>query len=126
MAALRLVRGLLKELRSLGLGPDSGPVQGHSYRETAAYTYILQQFRKNQVITRPFSPSSTVTSGKLCRAHHELYHQASTYMCLLQSVRQHLALHQEYHSKGDRSPHEVAQLVGLKLPQQPGGKGWEK
>ncbi|XP_072445063.1 protein FMC1 homolog [Chiloscyllium punctatum] len=113
MAALRLARGLLKEIRRQGPGPASA--SGHSYRESAAYTYILQQFRKNQV-----------TSEKLCRAQHELYHQASTYMCLLQSVRQHLALHQEYHSKGERSPHEVAQLVGLKLPQQPGGKGWEK
>ncbi|XP_041033911.1 protein FMC1 homolog [Carcharodon carcharias] len=106
---LRLLRGICKELRSLSTAPGQG------YRDSAAYKYIMEQFRRNQV-----------TSEKLCRAHHELYHQASTYLCLLQSVRQHLALHQEYHTKGERSPHEVAQLVGLKLPQQPGGKGWEK
>ncbi|XP_067830399.1 protein FMC1 homolog [Heptranchias perlo] len=107
--AARLLRGILKELRSLSPGP------GGIYRESAAYKYITEQFRKNQV-----------TSEKLCRAQQELYHQASTYRCLLQSVRQHQALHQEYHGKRERPTGEVAQLVGLKLPQQPGGKGWEK
>nr|XP_033791078.1 protein FMC1 homolog isoform X2 [Geotrypetes seraphini] len=72
--------------------------------------------------TRP----EEVTSEKLCRAQHELHFQAATYLCLLRSVREHLALHQEYHSKGERSPEDVAGLVGLKLPQQPGGKGWEQ
>ncbi|XP_067908371.1 protein FMC1 homolog [Heterodontus francisci] len=96
---LQLLRGILKELRSQSPGP------GRFYRDSTAYKYIMDQFRKKQF-----------TSEKLCRAQQELYHQASTYMCLLQSVRQHLALHQEYHSKGERSPHEVAQLVGFKLP----------
>ncbi|XP_038671366.1 protein FMC1 homolog [Scyliorhinus canicula] len=107
--AVRLLRELLRELRILRPGP------GPRYRETAAYQLLAAQFRRHRV-----------TSEKLCRAQHELYHQASTYLCLLQSVRQHLALHQEYHSKGERSSRDVAQLVGLKLPQQPGGKGWEK
>lgn len=35
-------------------------------------------------------------------------------------------LHNLYHGKGERSPEEVASLVGLRLPTQPGGKGWEK
>nr|XP_009663654.1 PREDICTED: UPF0562 protein C7orf55 homolog [Struthio camelus australis] len=66
-----------------------------------------------------------VTSEKLCRAQQELHFQAATYLCLLRSVREHLALHQEYHGKGERSPEEVAGLVGFRLPQQPGGKGWD-
>ncbi|KAM8978342.1 protein FMC1 homolog isoform 1-T1 [Sarcophilus harrisii] len=66
-----------------------------------------------------------VTSEKLCRAQHELHFQAATYLCLLQSTRNHVALHQEFHSKGERSVEEAAGAVGLKLPQQPGGKGWE-
>ncbi|XP_009695504.1 PREDICTED: UPF0562 protein C7orf55 homolog, partial [Cariama cristata] len=49
--------------------------------------------------------------------------QAATYLCLLRSVREHRALHREYHGKGERSPEEVAGLVGFRLPQQPGGKG---
>ncbi|XP_062442921.1 protein FMC1 homolog isoform X2 [Rhea pennata] len=67
--------------------------------------------------------SAQVTSEKLCRAQQELHFQAATYLCLLRSVREHLALHQEYHGKGERSPEEVAGLVGFSLPQQPGGKG---
>ncbi|XP_014402190.1 PREDICTED: UPF0562 protein C7orf55 homolog [Myotis brandtii] len=66
-----------------------------------------------------------VTSEKLCRAQHELHFQAATYLCLLRSVREHVALHQEFHGKGERSVEEAAGLVGLKLPHQPGGKGWE-
>ena len=66
-----------------------------------------------------------VTSEKLCRAQHELHFQAATYLCLLRSIREHVALHQEFHGKGERSVEESAGLVGLKLPQQPGGKGWE-
>uniref|UniRef100_A0A8C6GEW3 Protein FMC1 homolog n=1 Tax=Mus spicilegus TaxID=10103 RepID=A0A8C6GEW3_MUSSI len=66
-----------------------------------------------------------VTSEKLCRAQHELHFQAATYLCLLRSIRQHVALHQEFHGKGERSVEESAGLVGLQLPRQPGGKGWE-
>lgn len=66
-----------------------------------------------------------VTSEKLCRAQHDLHFQAATYLCLLRSVREHLVLHQEYHGGGEYSAEQVAGRVGLKLPQQPGGKGWE-
>ncbi|CAN2390941.1 mitochondrial proton-transporting ATP synthase complex assembly [Pristimantis euphronides] len=99
-------RGLLRLLR------DSCGVQ--RYRGTAACGFLREQFRKHQV-----------TSEKLCLAHQELHFQASTYLCLLQSVRNHLIFHEEYHGKGERSVEEVAGLVGFKIPQQPGGKGWE-
>ncbi|KAG8138061.1 putative UPF0562 C7orf55-like protein [Naja naja] len=69
-----------------------------SYRNKAAYRYLKEAFR--------------------C-------HLAATYLCLLHSIREHLVLHKEYHGKGERSPDIVAGLVGFKLPQQPGGKGWE-
>ncbi|KAK4829513.1 hypothetical protein QYF61_005152 [Mycteria americana] len=66
-------------------------------------------------------PSSRqVTSEKLCRAQQELHFQAATYLCLLRSVREHTALHQEYHGKGERSPEEVAGLLTLKVEQDPG------
>uniref|UniRef100_A0A8D0GJN1 Protein FMC1 homolog n=1 Tax=Sphenodon punctatus TaxID=8508 RepID=A0A8D0GJN1_SPHPU len=105
---VRTLRGLLRELRSV-----SSEV-GHSYRNMAAYRHLMEAFRAHRV-----------TSEKLCRAQHELHFQAVTYLCLLRSVREHLALHQEYHGKGERSLEQVAGLVGLKMPQQPGGKGWE-
>uniref|UniRef100_A0A8C5PNB5 Protein FMC1 homolog n=1 Tax=Leptobrachium leishanense TaxID=445787 RepID=A0A8C5PNB5_9ANUR len=104
---LHTFRCLLRELRAL-----SG--KGH-YRQTTAYVYIRDSFKKNKT-----------TSEKFCRAQQELHFQASTYLCLLRSVRNHVVLHEEYHGKGERSLEEVASLVGLKLPQQPGGKGWER
>uniref|UniRef100_A0A8D0C5R6 Protein FMC1 homolog n=1 Tax=Salvator merianae TaxID=96440 RepID=A0A8D0C5R6_SALMN len=112
MAALgspvRTFRGLLRELRYMRGNA------GGCYREAAAYQYLRDAFRAHKV-----------TSEKLCRAQHDLHFQAATYLCLLRSVREHLALHKEYHGKGERSMEETAGLVGLKLPRQPGGKGWE-
>ncbi|KAL2100989.1 hypothetical protein ACEWY4_002750 [Coilia grayii] len=103
---LRVCRGILKELRIL---------KGPQYKQTMAYNYILQQFRKNQV-----------TGERYCRAQREALHASGTYLCLLSSSRHHLALHNLYHAKGERSTEEAAGLVGLQLPTQPGGKGWEK
>lgn len=142
---LRTLRGLLRELRRA-----SGPA-GRPYRDTAAYRHILAAFRAHRVRAlpappllpppRPRSParepvapaggemaaacsfSGQVTSEKLCRAQQELHFQAATYLCLLRSVREQAALHEAYHGKGERSPEEVAGLVGFSLPQQPGGKG---
>ena len=51
---------------------------------------------------------------------------SQAYLCLLRSTREHLALHKLYHGKGDRGLAEMASLVGLRLPSQPGGKGWEE
>lgn len=67
-----------------------------------------------------------VTSERHCRAQREAVHTSHSYLCLLESTRRHLELHNQYHGKGERPPDEVARLVGLRLPTQPGGKGWEK
>ncbi|XP_020853766.1 protein FMC1 homolog isoform X2 [Phascolarctos cinereus] len=104
----RTLRALLRELRYWSAATD------RPYRDTAAYRYLVEAFRAHRV-----------TSEKLCRAQHELHFQAATYLCLLRSTRNHVALHQEFHGKGERSVQEAAGVVGLTLPQQPGGKGWE-
>ncbi|XP_072506216.1 protein FMC1 homolog [Notamacropus eugenii] len=104
----RTLRALLRELRYLSAASD------RPYKDTAAYRYLVEAFRAHRV-----------TSEKLCRAQHELHFQAATYLCLLRSTRNHVTLHQEFHGKGERSVEETADVVGLKLPQQPGGKGWE-
>ncbi|KAK1335096.1 LOW QUALITY PROTEIN: hypothetical protein QTO34_004674 [Cnephaeus nilssonii] len=100
MAALgppaRTLRGLLRELRYMSAGT------GRPYRDTAAYRYLVQAFRAHRV-----------TSEKLCRAQHELHFQAATYLCLLRSVREHVALHQEFHGRGERSVEEAAGLQEL-------------
>ncbi|XP_034751013.1 protein FMC1 homolog isoform X2 [Etheostoma cragini] len=103
---LRVCRGILKELRTM---------QGPKYKLSPAYNYVMEQFRKNKV-----------TGEMYCRANQEAHHDSHTYLCLLASSRTHLALHKLYHGKGERSREEVAGLVGLRLPTQPGGKGWEK
>ncbi|XP_038610424.1 protein FMC1 homolog [Tachyglossus aculeatus] len=102
----RTLRDLLRELRLLG--------EGAAYRDTAAYRYLVGAFRAHRV-----------TSQKLCRAQHELHFDAATYLCLLRSVRRHVALHREFHGRGERSVTESAGMVGLQLPRQPGGKGRE-
>ncbi|KTG03597.1 hypothetical protein cypCar_00039554 [Cyprinus carpio] len=102
---LRACRGILKELRI---------AKGSDYRNTLVYKHVLEQFRRNQV-----------TGEQFCRARMDALHAARTYLCLLTSTRMHLRLHERYHGRGDRALEEVAGLVGLRLPTQPGGKGWE-
>ncbi|CAL8265549.1 protein FMC1 homolog isoform X2 [Gadus morhua] len=104
--SLRVFRGLLKELRE---------IHGTTYKNTLAYNYVIDQFRKNGV-----------TGERQCRARQEALHLSQAYLCLLRSTREHLALHKLYHGKGDRGLAEMASLVGLRLPSQPGGKGWEE
>ncbi|KAM9780507.1 protein FMC1 homolog [Neosynchiropus ocellatus] len=103
---LRVCRGIIKELRA---------VHGQQYRQSLAYSYVMSQFRKN-----------AVTGERYCRAQQEALHASQTYLCLLASTRNHQLLHDLYHGKGERSQEEAAALVGLRLPTQPGGKGWEK
>ncbi|XP_051904492.1 protein FMC1 homolog [Hippocampus zosterae] len=105
-SSLRVYRGILKELRAM---------QGQNYKQSLAYNYVTDQFRKNQV-----------TGERYCRAQQEALHASQTYLCLLASSRNHQALHNFYHAKGERNAEDVAGMVGLRLPTQPGGKGWEK
>ncbi|XDV10964.1 hypothetical protein PO909_000048 [Leuciscus waleckii] len=106
MAALGVCRGILKEIRI---------AKGSGYKHTLIYKYVLEQFRRNQV-----------TGAQLCRAQVEALHAAQSYLCLLSSTRLHLHLHLRYHSpRADVRIDQAAGLVGLRLPKQPGGKGWE-
>ncbi|KAI5947829.1 Protein FMC1 [Manis javanica] len=97
MAALgspaRTLRALLRELRCMNAAT------GRPYRDTAAYRYLVKAFRAHRV-----------TSEKLCRAQHELHFQAATYLCLLRSTREHVALHQEFHGKDCKLPMSKARV----------------
>ncbi|KAL0992987.1 hypothetical protein UPYG_G00101840 [Umbra pygmaea] len=106
LSPLRVCRGILREIRA-SKGPE--------YKNSLAYNYVLEQFRKNQV-----------TGERHCRAREEALHASNSYLCLLSSTRQHIALYDLYHGKGQRGTEEMAGVVGLRLPTQPGGKGWEK
>ena len=54
-----------------------------------AYWYLMKTFCAHWI-----------TSEKLCRAQHDLHFQAATYLCLLGSIQEHVALHREFHGKG--------------------------
>ncbi|XP_020515235.1 protein FMC1 homolog [Labrus bergylta] len=103
---LRVCRGILKELRA---------IHGAAYKQGPMYRYVMDQFRKNQI-----------TGERYCRAQQEAHHDAHSYLCLLASTRSQMILHNIYHSKEEHSIESAAGLVGLRLPTQPGGKGWEK
>ncbi|KAM6966809.1 protein FMC1 homolog [Tautogolabrus adspersus] len=103
---LRVYRGILKELRA---------IQGPAYKKSLMYSYVMDQFRKNQV-----------TGERYCRAQQEAHHDAHTYLCMLASTRNQVILHNFYQGKDEVSLEAAAGLVGLRLPTQPGGKGWEK
>ncbi|XP_066515645.1 protein FMC1 homolog [Hoplias malabaricus] len=105
-SALRVYRSVLKELRKL---------QGSEYTHSMAYTHLREQFRNNKV-----------TGERYCRAQREALHTGQMYLCLLESTRLHMDLHMLYHGRGERGPEEVARLVGLRMPSQPGGKGWQE
>uniref|UniRef100_A0AAZ3PVC3 Protein FMC1 homolog n=1 Tax=Oncorhynchus tshawytscha TaxID=74940 RepID=A0AAZ3PVC3_ONCTS len=66
------------------------------------------------------------TFTRYCLAQEEALYASHSYLCLLISTRQHMALYDIYHGKGQHDTEEMAGIVGLRLPTQPGGKGWEK
>ncbi|KAJ8036546.1 Protein FMC1-like [Holothuria leucospilota] len=100
--ALMVLRGLIRELRYVK--PE------HSPRNLMAYQHIMEQYRSNQV-----------TSEKVCRAQQELLHKAKTYLSLLQGIREHEALQEEFKGR-ERTVEDSARLVGLQLPKTPGDK----
>ncbi|CAB3382172.1 Hypothetical predicted protein [Cloeon dipterum] len=68
----------------------------------------MQLYRKNQV-----------TDEQLCRAQSELAHLSETYSCYLSSLRRYSAIKDAYHSQGERTVRQTADMVGFKLPHDP-------
>ncbi|KAF6722984.1 UPF0562 protein C7orf55-like [Oryzias melastigma] len=93
---LRVCRGILKELRAM---------QGPSYKRSLAYSYIMDQFRKNKV-----------TGERYCRAQQEALHASHTYLCLLASSRNHQALHNLYHRQRRAQPGGSSWPGGAQAP----------
>ncbi|XP_052376023.1 protein FMC1 homolog [Oncorhynchus keta] len=103
---LCLCRGILRGIPA---------IKGPEYKHSLAYNYVLDQFRKKQI-----------TGERYCLAQEEALYASHSYLCLLISTRQHMALYDIDHGKGQHDTEEMAGIVGLRLPTQPGGKGWEK
>ena len=60
-----------------------------------------------------------MSENRYCRQPGAATVDAETYLTLLRSSRVHRDLVEEYHGKGERSIKQSAELVGLKLPEQP-------
>ncbi|XP_067951845.1 protein FMC1 homolog [Watersipora subatra] len=94
---LRTFLGILRELRRV---LPKGKVT-----DDPSYQHVIKQFQTYQL-----------TPNKVCRDPKAAYHQASTYLCYLQSNRINQELLATYKGKGERSIEDTARLVGLKLP----------
>ncbi|KAL3836310.1 hypothetical protein ACJMK2_021747 [Sinanodonta woodiana] len=94
---IQMYKGIIRHLQSI--------YKKDKLRDTPAYMYVVDQFRKHQV-----------TGEKHCRGKEELQHLGESYLCLLQSIQKYEELSAVYKGKGDRSVESSANLVGLNLP----------
>jgi len=91
-----VLRQLIRELRHIS---KKGPM-----KDSPAVTYVINEYHKYQV-----------TGAKHCKEKDEMQHLAETYLCLLKSNKKQSELSAQY-SRGERSPAEAANLVGLSMP----------
>lgn len=97
---IRLLRHLLSEIRKTS---TSGKIQNSNL-----VRFVFSQYRKFQV-----------TELQHCRAQDEMKCLANSYVTYLQSLRKYKALVKSYHSAGERTIEETADIVGFKLPNDP-------
>lgn len=100
MAAVKTLRGLLRELR---LASPNG-----SIKDSLTSQYVITQFRKYQT-----------TDEQLCKEKDEMHFLAQTYLSYLESMRNYKAINAEYKGAGERTVEDTAKLVGFKLPHDP-------
>ncbi|KAL3277205.1 hypothetical protein HHI36_012555 [Cryptolaemus montrouzieri] len=94
------IRQIISELRKV--------VPKENMKNNLALRYIVNQYKKYQT-----------TDQQLCKAKEEMDFMAKTYLCYLQSSRLCQEIHDEFHSKGERTVEETAKMVGFKLPHDP-------
>ena len=100
MAAVKTLRGILKELR---LASPNG-----SIKDSLASQYVISQYRKHQT-----------TDEQLCKVKEEMHFLGKTYLCYLQSMRNYIRINAEYKGDGERTVAATARMVGFKLPHDP-------
>ncbi|KRZ35119.1 UPF0562 protein C7orf55 -like protein, partial [Trichinella pseudospiralis] len=76
-------------------------------RQTAAFQYLMKQYRKHQVAERD-----------VCKNSKQLKSLADTYLIYLQSTRMLKQLEDKYYHKTGVTTEEAAAKVGLKLPEK--------
>ncbi|XP_014279347.1 protein FMC1 homolog [Halyomorpha halys] len=97
---VHLLRHLLSELRKVN---SNGKL-----KDSNIVNYIFHQYRR-----------FGVTDQMYCRAQDEMKCVANTYVTYLQSIRRFKELVRTYHSAGERSVEDTANIVGFKLPHDP-------
>nr|XP_053651569.1 protein FMC1 homolog isoform X1 [Cherax quadricarinatus] len=98
---IQTLRTLIRELRR-------SLADNEKLRHSASFSYIMKQYRCN-----------ALTDEQYCRQQEEMAHLANTCATYLESSRKYLELHNEYHSRGERTVKETADIVGFKLPNDP-------
>ncbi|KAH8276712.1 hypothetical protein KR044_003505 [Drosophila immigrans] len=101
MSGSKVLRSLLHELRQAASDPGG-------IKNSLAARYVLAQYKKFET-----------TDQQLCKARNEAIFLGQTYLTYLSSQRQYNDIYKEYHSRGERSVKETANLVGFKLPTDP-------
>ncbi|KAK9887194.1 hypothetical protein WA026_021035 [Henosepilachna vigintioctopunctata] len=94
------LRQIISELRQV--------IPKENLKDNLMLKYIVNQYRKYQT-----------TDEQLCKAKEEMDFMAKTYLCYLQSSKLCRKIHEEFHSKGERTVEETAKMVGFKLPHDP-------
>ncbi|XP_065084904.1 protein FMC1 homolog [Ochlerotatus camptorhynchus] len=104
MATVRTTGNTLKRILTeiKAISPEG------NHKESLAAKYIISQYKKYET-----------TEQLHCRAKEEMQFTARTYLCYLQSVRQHKELSELYKGGGERSVRQTADMVGFKLPHDP-------
>ena len=105
MAQRTVLKRILNEIR---MNLDQSPGGASRLRGLPLTNHILGQYRRH-----------LVTEKQICKQDKELSNLADNYANYLSSQRLWLNVHQEYHSKSERTVNETAKIVGFKLPHDP-------
>lgn len=63
--------------------------------------------------------ANEVTASQYCRSPEEMSYLAVTYLTYVRAQDQYRTLYERHYGKGEKTVHEAAKIVGLKLPQTP-------
>lgn len=98
--AVQVIRKLLKEIRNV--------TPSQKLKDSSMATHVLQLVEKYKV-----------TDAQLCKKKDEMIFVADTYRCYLESSRRYKDILEKYHTKGERTVKQTADMVGFKLPHDP-------
>lgn len=82
-------------------------IKNEHYMNNEIYRHVVSEFKRHKYTTN-------IDNKHLLAAEQD----AINMIQLLSSNRKHRELLDEYHTKGERSVQEAAELVGLKIPDQ--------